>query len=69
VVAEAAELQYAMGGNAVGHDAGNAHHRAKSCGAAGRDDLHVLQISKLQAQLTHDATVVSSHRYRSFAAG
>jgi hypothetical protein len=44
-------LLCAMGFGAIGHDAGNAHYRAQSCGATGRDDLHVLQISRLQAQL------------------
>jgi len=33
----------------VGDDAGNALHRAQGGGAAGRDDLHVLQMARLQA--------------------
>ena len=45
-----------MGSDALGDVVGNAHLRAQSCGATGRDDLHVLQISRLQAQLTTNAT-------------
>jgi len=34
---------------AVSDDAGNVYRRAQSCRAADRNDLYVLQISKLQA--------------------
>ena len=40
-----------MGGNAVGYDAGNVYCRSQSCEAANGNDLHILQMAGLQAQL------------------
>jgi len=45
------QIEYRSLGNALGHDGGNVYCRAQSCGATNRNDLHVLQISGLQAQL------------------
>jgi hypothetical protein len=52
----AAKLREPLAGyDAAGNVVGNDRSRAQGGGAADRDDLHVLQVSRLQAQLIHSS--------------